>query len=57
MKSIIDYINENLQFINESFECDVLKRADSSIKNCKKNRMITIRKCMETQHMFVSFKV
>ena len=38
MKSIIDYINENLQFINESFECDVLKRADSSIKKLQKEQ-------------------
>lgn len=38
MKSIIDYINENLQFINESFECDVLKKADASIKKLQKQQ-------------------
>ena len=38
MKSIIDYINESLQFINEAFECDVLKRADASIKKLQKEQ-------------------
>lgn len=37
MKSIISYINENQQIV-EAFECDILKRADESIKNLIKIR-------------------
>lgn len=37
MKSIISYINENQQIV-EAFECDILKRADASIKNLIKIR-------------------
>ena len=38
MKKVIEYINESLQIINESFECDVLKRADASIKKLQKEQ-------------------
>lgn len=36
MKSVIEYINKILQIINESFECDVFKKADASNKDEKK---------------------
>ena len=36
MKSVIEYINKILKSINESFECDVFKKADASHKDEKK---------------------
>lgn len=53
MKSVIEYINESLQIINESFECDVFKKADASIKKLQQEQNAYYKEMYGDTYTFV----